>query len=133
MRVPRLLCEQADIHIYISFPNVLYIQQSARLDEPPLTDLRAMGEVAHVTKHAAIGHGLLRGLIGVIGRVRTHQGKNIGQHGARQLPGVIAARRRAGRRVELARPRTALGTGLELFQETHPELGKMKTEHERER
>lgn len=42
------------------------IQQGTRLDEPPLTDLRTVREVAHVTEHTAIGHGFLRGLIGVI-------------------------------------------------------------------
>jgi hypothetical protein len=96
------------------------LQQSASLYKPALTDLGSVRQVAHVAQHAAIGHGLLRGLMGLIHGVWTDQGEDVGQHGARQLPGVVAAGDCFGSRrgCEFSgSPRTP--TGLEFIQEAH--------------
>lgn len=58
------------------------LQEDACLKEPSLADLRAMRQVSHVAEHAAIGHRLLRGIVGVIDGMGTDQNKDACQHGS---------------------------------------------------
>lgn len=101
------------------------VQQSASLDEPPLTDLRTVREVAHITEHAAIAHGLLGSIVGLIEGVRTGQSKDVSQHWPGQFARQIAAGAsqwagRVGRRCLGRVPRTAPGTGPKLVEKAHP-------------
>lgn len=59
-----------------------------------------MGQIAHVTEHAAIlGHGLLRGVVGTILGMRTNGSQNPAQDRLRKSLGVIATRARDRRSV----------------------------------
>ena len=101
------------------------IQERARFKIPALADLGAVRQVAHVTQHAAIGRGLLGGIVGVIGRVRTDQCEDVCQHRTRQLSRHVVvgmSSGRAGRRLVIGRaPRTAPWTGPEAVQKPHRE------------
>lgn len=59
-----------------------------------------MGQIAHVTEHAAIlGHGFLGGIVGIILSMRTDGGQDAIHHGQRQGVGQIATRTRHRRDV----------------------------------
>lgn len=52
-----------------------------------------MGQVTHVTRHAAIrGHGLLGGVVAVVDSMRTDKSKDAGEYGSREVVGHIIAR-----------------------------------------
>ena len=53
-----------------------------------------MGQIAHVTEHAAIlGHGLFRSIIAAVDGMRTHVGKDTGEQRARELLGGVETER----------------------------------------
>jgi hypothetical protein len=87
-----------------------------------------MGQVTHVTGHAAIlGHGLLGGPVAGIDGMWANKGEYAGEDGSRQPPGHIVARSGRGRvvGVEMAivggdgGSSAALGATTEALEEFH--------------